>query len=680
MELTAKIKSAAVAVREQWITPAPGRYVPYREVAGFSLGKFGHNMALALVRQIAMTGNNLIIGQALHIDPIHLQVLGSLGTPLGFLFTLIRSYWIDNTHSREGKFRPFMKYHGIPTLLCAAAVVWFPFHLLPGGGEAISGTVWGTGYWMKLAILWVLTTVMGFFNPLYNLGFESLPMVISPNSQERLDIQVIVTAISSVSLSVYDTCFYMLSGKFANSLADIRLYKYAYVPVSLVGLALGYFAYYSTKERIVQSRAHMNKMPVLDAFREVGKNRNYWVLFAAGWAGFLEGNSDELIRWAYIYQKKMTPAQYTFADMLIRTAALFSFAAIPPLSRKYSKRTLLISGNLLNVVLLLAILGTYRSMPALVAFRFIDFFIRIVQGQIQDAINADVRDAQHFLSGERIDGMFGLVGSYAGSVIGMATGFVTPWLWRKNGIFEGNGAVDFEGNKSMWFALRDAGVYERMSRTMILSSVVGAVANVIPMFFFDLTEDKQKGMTKVLKLRAMFEDYAGGLLKDDLRDECAGFVRQALAGEGDPVENKYVLDELNKYAGPEMQPRLALAQEIVDGGYAGILGFDPARVKLARSKDEKRVLKDMITARSKMARFYPDGNPLEPDLRELDALYDARPRSRHEARDNHARIKIIEAQRSVFYQSTKPYAKAKRLLDDRDHAARLEEIFEGVMP
>ena len=688
MELTAKLKGALAMVRAQWATPAQGRYVPYREVAGFSLGKFGHNMALALVRQIAMTGNNLIVGQALHVDPIHLQVLGSLGIPLGFLFTLARSYWIDNTRSREGKFRPFMKYHGIPTLLCAVAVVWFPFHLLPNGGEALSGAAWGTGYWMKVAILWVLTTVMGFFNPLYNLGFESLPMVISPNSQERLDIQVIVTAISSVSLSVYDTCFYMLSGRFANSLADIRLYRYAYVPVSLAGLALGYFAYFSTHERIVQGRAHVNRMPVLDAFREVGRNRNYWVLFAAGWAGFLEGNSDELIRWAYVYQKKMTPGQYTFADMLIRTAALFSFGAIPPLSRKYSKRTLLIGGNLLNIALLAAIFGTYRSMPALVAFRFIDFFIRIVQGQVQNAIDADVRDAQHFISGERIDGMFGMVG-YVGSFIGLATGFVTPWLWRKNGIYEGNGAVDFEGNKSMWFALRDGAVYNRMSRTMILSSIVGAVANVIPLFFFNLTEDKQRGMTKVLKLRAMFEDYAGGLLKDELRDECAGFIRAARAGEGDPVENQYVLDELGKYDAPAMRPRLALAQEICKGGYEAILRFDHARYREAKRilrktrgekaamKAEVEVLREMREAQRHMARFYPDGNPPEPDLPALDALYEAQPRNRREARELRAQIKAIEIERSVFYRSTRPYTKARQLLANRDNAARLDEIFAG---
>jgi hypothetical protein len=214
-----------------------------------------------------------------------------------------------------------------------------------------------------------------------------------------------------------------------------------------------------------------------------------------------------------------------------------------------------------------------------------------------------------------------------------------------------------------------------MSRTMILSSVVGAAANVIPMFFFNLTEDKQRGMTKALKLRAMFEDYAGGLLKDGLREECAKFIREAREGIGDPEENRYVLDELRKYGAPVMRPRLALAEEIAGGGYAGILRFDPARVKQARSKEERAVLRDMKAARSKMARFYPDGDPAEPDLRALDALYDARPGSRREARGNRVRIKAIEAQRSVYYQCTKPYAKARQLLANRDNAARLDEIF-----
>ena len=42
------------------------------------------------------------------------------------------------------------------------------------------------------------------------------------------------------------------------------------------------------------------------------------------------------------------------------------------------------------------------------------------------------------------------------------------------------------------------------------------------------------------------------------------------------------------------------------------------------------------------------------------------------------RIKIIEAERSKFYNSTKPYTKARQLLANRENAARADEIFAGV--
>jgi len=264
---------------------------------------------------------------------------------------------------------------------------------------------------------------------------------------------------------------------------------------------------------------------------------------------------------------------------------------------------------------------------------------------------------------------------YVGSLIGMGTGFVTPFLWRRGGIYEGNGAVDFEGNKSMWFALRDTNTFNRISKTMIGTSVAGAAMNVIPMFFYDLTEARQRGMSKALKLRAMFEDYSNGILSPALRDECRGIISDAREGTGNAEENRFVLDELGKYESPVMRPRLALAQEIADGGYEGILRFDAARLKSARGKDEKLVLREMKEAQKYMARFFPEANPVEPDIRELDALYEKQTSSRQEARALRGEIEALEQQRLLFYRSTKPCIKAKRLLADMENAGQLEEIF-----
>ena len=45
-------------------------------------------------------------------------------------------------------------------------------------------------------------------------------------------------------------------------------------------------------------------------------------------------------------------------------------------------------------------------------------------------------------------------------------------------------------------------------------SVIGATLNFIPYFFYDMTELRQRAIVKVLKLRAMFEDYGNGVLND----------------------------------------------------------------------------------------------------------------------------------------------------------------------
>ena len=686
MNLIGQAKGALAGVRIHWNVPPEGYSVPYKEVAGLSIGKFGYYMAIALAQQITLTGSNIIISQALHVDPVHINMMNIVSTIVCFWFTLIRSHWVDNAHSREGRFRPFMRVYGIPSLALAAAVVWFPFHLLPNGGEAISGTQWGTGYWMKVVILLALFLGLQFFQPIHAMAFDNIVLVMSPNSQERLNIQAISSFVWSLAPSLYDIFFSLISGKFTNSLADIRLYRYAYIPVSVLGLMISYVGYFTTKERVLQSRAHFNRMTLLETFRAVSKNKNFWMLCASQWAGFLEGNSNDLLRWTYVYQQRMTPAQYTFADMFVRFAATATFAVTPPAAKRFGKRKLLIGCNLLNIALLAVTYKTFHIIPALVAFRFVNYFFNIVLQNIQPALDADVRDAQHYISGERIDGMFSMVG-YVGSLIGMGTGFVTPFLWRRGGIYEGNGALDFEGNKSMWFALRDTNTFNRISRTMIATSVAGAVMNVIPLFFYDLTETKQRGMSRALKLRAMFEDYANGILAPELRGECAAFIQEAQDGTGDAEENSFVLAELAKYGAPEMRPRLALAREIANGGYGAILNFDSARYENAKKilrktrgdkammKAEVEVLREMRDAQRCMVRFFPAANPAEPDIRELDALYAHQPQTRREAKELRGQIQALEQQRVLFHRSAKPYIKAKRLLEEQENAGRLEEIF-----
>jgi hypothetical protein len=60
-----------------------------------------------------------------------------------------------------------------------------------------------------------------------------------------------------------------------------------------------------------------------------------------------------------------------------------------------------------------------------------------------------------------------------------------------------------------------------------VTAVVGAAMNVIPYFFYDLSEIKQKGMIKVLQVRALFEDFGRGVLSDKDLVKAIELVREA---------------------------------------------------------------------------------------------------------------------------------------------------------
>jgi len=674
-ELIGKAKTIVTDFFTYWHTPKEGYYVPNKEFVGMSVGKLGLHLGQSLFYRISTVLYIEILSHALGIDPMHLNVMNMINMGFTFWFTMIRARWIDNSHNPEGRFRPFMKYYGIPTFLIAGAILWFPYDKwLPNGGQALSGEVWGTGYWMKLCIIMVLFLGLRFFNPLFTIGHMNIIKVMTPNSQERVNLDSYSTFIWSLGPQIAGIFYDYISASFTNRFADIRLYRYCHFPVCILGVAISYVGYLTTKERVVQSRAHVNQVTLRESFRDVGKNRNFWVLCFANWLGFMETNSENLIHWTYNYRRTMDEKQFVLANLAVQAGASAVPVVAPFAVKRLGKRRLLILCNLANIFLLGFTYFTFHNIPALVAFRFINYFFNGITNQISAAVDADVRDAQHYISGERIDGMFDLVGT-VGALFATVTGFVHPFLLRRGGIYEGNGAVDLNGNKNQWFALREEATFDRVARIMIVSSVVGAVMNVAPLFMYDLTETKQKGMTKVLKLRAMFEDYASGILTPKAREECAKIVRDAREGIGDEEENSYVLNELRKYDEPETRRRLALAQEIVEGGYQGILAFDPARLALSKDKEEKLVLRSMMEARRSMARFFPDGNPEEPDIRALDALYETRTDSRREARELNLRIQAMEQERLLFYRATKPYAKAKRLLDTQANAARLDEIF-----
>lgn len=482
-----------------WKTPALGKYVSYKEIIAYGVGGMGVQFVMFFCSLIALSATSFLVGNTIGIKPMHLQYMAVASTIIGFGITIGRSYIIDSARFKSGKFRPWLAITGIPTVIIAVVFVWLPYETM--------------SYMQKVIAVFLCYNLLQCFYPFFQQAYTDLANVISPNSHERTDIVSVSSIIYSMAPSLTGLFVPMLS-TLTGGLNSITTYRIIHPLVAVVGLLLSYVAYAGTRERIIVAESHVTQFKFSDAFRAVAKNKYFWITSLAGWLGFLEGAVDVIVGWTFIYAYPNRMGLYGVATTLIGNAALWAMLICPIAIRVIGKRNLLIWCNVTNVVLIGLLYPLYNNIPALIILYYLNRFVNSFAIVYTPGINADMRDYQQYFTGERIDGMFGAVG-IIGSFIGMFTGMVLPTIYQMLGL---------EDNYDV---LEVASFREDMFDVLIIAAVIGAALNFVPYLFYDLTETKHRGIVKVLKIRAMFEDYGNGILRDESIVEAIDIIDEA---------------------------------------------------------------------------------------------------------------------------------------------------------
>ncbi len=425
------------------------------------------------------------------------------------------------------------------------------------------------------------------------------------------------------------------------------------------GFLISVIVYVNTEEKIVRAKSHFIKVRFFDALKAVAKNKYFWIISLAGWIGFLEGSFNNIMQWMYNYQGACSAGQYSIITAIAGNASFWPNLVAPFLIRKYGKKKILIFTNLLNIGLIAFMLPVVKmtGRPNIIWFmlacNFVNTFISALGHLLTPSINADIRDYQQYISGERIDGMFAAVG-LIGNFITMGTGLVLPIIYERSGLnrevalslgYDGSNVYDVLFNKEYFVSI---------STVLIFASIIGAALNVIPYFFFDFTEAKQKAVVKVLKIRALFEDYGNGTLPDEALSEAIEIIRETREFQGkSPAVLKYVptplrsrvkleneqieiadfvAAELNRFSTPDGIAELEYAKLIASAGLAGFLNSElPTMADVKNmpcgTKEEKQRrktvighIKDIRDAEKTAAKYFPDGIK-EFDTAVLDSLF-----------------------------------------------------------
>lgn len=707
MNLDQKAKGIISDVKTYWKVPKVGRYMTFKEIAAYAGGGIGAYFIITLGSTLLVGTQNMIVGGAIGVSPTDMYILYLISTLANIPLTAVRANIIDNTRGKGGKYRPYILSMGIPTALIAIAYVWFPYKqmysLFPYmlfGKEA--------GYVIKCAMVLIFSLLLQFFYNFFNDAYTNLIHVLSPNTQERTDVLAVKSVVYSLAPSIINIVLPLIAQLVANdNYYDIRVYRYTYPVFAIIGIALTIIVYANTEEKIVQAKTHTIQISFMDSLREVAKNKYFWIIACAGWLGFLESAYGAILQWSYTYGHTCNGATYALISTLTGNASLWGMLLAPICIRKWGKKKVLIGVNMFNVLFILSMIVDMRNIWWLFACVYLNWLVGAFEQITTPAIQADIRDYQQYRSGERIDGMFAAV-TTIGNIVTLVTSSVIPFVQKAYGVYEGNG---YEQPFDILDSNNDGGVllYKLMG-VMIVMAAVGAFLNVVPYFFYDLDERHQKAIVRILKIRALFEDYGNGILDDGNLVEAVDIIREAkeLAGE-EPTKvhadyrsisdkaqkkaakklykealnrneeiaiSKLVCEELDKFQTPFYKMQVEANRAVLNAGLAGLLEQDLGSVKeelraakaMPKSTHEEKeyrkfaieIAKKKLDSCKAIKEYYSNGETLTaPDFTALDELFDKEDKCEMKLRELNEMLAELRKNKAAKNKASKNKAEIK---------------------
>lgn len=679
----------------------PGRYMPFREIAAYSGGGIGAYMIITLGSACILGTGNTLISSTLGVDAMDMYWLHVIAVLSNIFLTGIRANIIDNTRNKAGKYRPYIATMAVPTAIICLLMVYFPYD---GFGNMLTGVfgnrlVFGesVSYVAKCAVILILNLFLHFFYYFFYDGYENLIHVLSPDTQERAD----VTSVKCVVYSFAPTVVNLLSPIIATNIfhtntTDIRVYRFLWPILAVLGILLCIVVYKYTEEKIVQARTHVVRIKFIDALREVAKNKYFWIISLAGWLGFLESAYINILYWLYNYGGACDGNKYGLLYTIYGNASLWGMLLAPICIRRWGKKMVLVVTNIFNVVFILMMLPVLQDVTAevtiwlVMACLYLNAFMGSFAHILNPAIQADIRDYQQYKSGERIDGMFAAVGTI-GTIITLATSSVLPFIYEKNGLTKENAAIvtsrpeildrmlgegktvgtilaeqlaeGQDNYTNSYSALYDPEILKSLLIVLIIVSAVGAFLNIVPYFWYDFNEKKQKSVIRVLRVRALFEDYGNGVLGDSELVEAVDIIRHARENSletplvadkalkrsdkkayreavkfNEEIEiSQFVCKELDKFSSETTACKLSLCEDIYKSGIEGLrdITYEDAKKELRQAKalpksneDEKDLREFAVgLARNKLraykviAGYYLNTELVRPEFAVLEKLY-----------------------------------------------------------
>ncbi|OUN99117.1 MFS transporter [Bacteroides clarus] len=390
----------------------------------------------------------------------------------------------DRTHSRWGKFRPYLLWLAVPFgiigILTFVTPDWSP-----------------TG---KLIYAYVTYSLMMMIYSAINVPYASLLGVMSPNPKERNTLSTYRMTFAYIGSFIALLLFMPLVNFFSGNskeLADQQTgWTMAVVVIAILCIVLFFGCFAWTKERVKPIKETQN--PLKEDLKDLFKNKPWWILLGAGVAALVfnsirDGATVYYFKYFVVEEDYATVSFFGMSFVLSglylalgQAANIIGVIAAAPVSNRIGKRNTYMWAMIIATVL--SVIFYWFDKDDLIWMFVFQALISVCAGSIFPllwSMYADCADYSELKTGNRATGLIFSSSSMSqkfGWAIGTA---VTGWLL---------GFFGFQAN-----AVQSEEAISGIKMFLSFLPAVGTILSVVFISMYPLTENKMKDITTELE-------------------------------------------------------------------------------------------------------------------------------------------------------------------------------------
>lgn len=390
----------------------------------------------------------------------------------------------DRTHSRWGKFRPYLLWLAVPFgiigILTFVTPDWSP-----------------TG---KLIYAYVTYSLMMMIYSAINVPYASLLGVMSPNPKERNTLSTYRMTFAYIGSFIALLLFMPLVNFFSGNskeLADQQTgWTMAVVVIAILCIVLFFGCFAWTKERVKPIKETQN--PLKEDLKDLFKNKPWWILLGAGVAALVfnsirDGATVYYFKYFVVEEDYATVSFFGMSFVLSglylalgQAANIIGVIAAAPVSNRIGKRNTYMWAMIIATVL--SLIFYWFDKDDLIWMFVFQALISVCAGSIFPllwSMYADCADYSELKTGNRATGLIFSSSSMSqkfGWAIGTA---VTGWLL---------GFFGFQAN-----AVQSEEAISGIKMFLSFLPAIGTILSVVFISMYPLTENKMKDITTELE-------------------------------------------------------------------------------------------------------------------------------------------------------------------------------------